>query len=327
MFGYSNYNMNMLGMSSMSFGNMGMFNMGGLNMFGNMFGSSIFTNCDGSFNYDTYAGFQVGNVLMNIGGAILGQVIQNKAANSNKTLTANIGDLNKRIADVETEKTGYDDNKKELETKVSDAKTELTSLNEQLSKLNVSDLKAKYERAYNEYTNAKTDDPELPSLETAMKEAKKAYEEELAKEAELEEKIAAQQKIINDNKPKIEELNGKIDSCDKELEALKAERDAIQKQLNEAALDKADGNKLNRTTAEDFAKLYDTENNKYKDGFDASNISKSDLRYIISQYRASDNAETKQKWANIMKTIYNDTNLDSSVKSDNIRAAYKLMCE
>ena len=327
MFGYGNYNMNMLGMNSMSFGNIGMFNMGGLNIFGNLLGSSIFTNCNGSLNYDAYAGFQVGNVLMNIGGAILGRVIQEKSANSNKTLTANVEDLNGRISAVEEEKRGYDGKVKELEGKNEEAEGNINTYESELSSLKVLETKAAdaKNQAFTNLQNATADNK--TELQAAYDEAVKLYNEAVENRENKEEEIEAQQKIIDTNKTKIEELNGKIESCDDELADLKAERDAIQAQLNEAVLDKADGVKLTRTTTEEFAKLYDIENNDYKAGFDASNVSKSDLRYIISQYRTSENAETKEKWAKVMKKIYNDTNLDSSVKSDNIRAAYKLMCE
>ena len=217
MFGYGNYNMNMLGMNSMSFGNIGMFNMGGLNIFGNLLGSSIFTNCNGSLNYDAYAGFQVGNVLMNIGGAILGRVIQEKSANSNKTLTANVEDLNGRISAVEEEKRGYDGKVKELEGKNEEAEGNINTYESELSSLKVLETKAAdaKNQAFTNLQNATADNK--TELQAAYDEAVKLYNEAVENRENKEEEIEAQQKIIDTNKTKIEELNGKIESCDDEL--------------------------------------------------------------------------------------------------------------
>ena len=327
MFSYGLNNMNMYGMNTMGFGNMGMFNMGGINMFGNMFGSSIFTNCDGSYNYNAMAGFGVGQVLMNIGGLMLGKVCANAQANSKKTLSANVDNLDAQIYDIETEKQGYANEKTELETANKTAESNVQTYTSELANLKKVEENAKTAKdtAHTALVNAT--DENKAALQTDYNTALEEYNKAVATREATEQKIAEQKAIINENKAKIEALAEKIDACEEELEALKAERDAIQAQLNEAVLDKADGVKLTRTTTEEFAKLYDIENNDYKAGFDASNVSKSDLRYIISQYRTSENAETKEKWAKVMKKIYNDTNLDSSVKSDNIRAAYKLMCE
>ena len=327
MFSYGLNNMNMYGINTMSFGNMGMFNMGGINMFGNMFGSSIFTNCDGSYNYDAMAGFGVGQVLMNIGGLMLGKVCANAQANSKKTLSANVDNLDTQIYDIETEKQGYVNEKTELETANETAESNVQSYTSELENLKNAETKAENDMkaAHTAWLNAPEE--KKTALQTAYYEAVDAYNKAKTEREAKAKEIAEQEAIIKENKAKIEALAEKIKACEEELEALKAERDAIQAQLNEAVLDKADGVKLTRTTTEEFAKLYDIENNDYKAGFDASNVSKSDLRYIISQYRTSENAETKEKWAKVMKKIYNDTNLDSSVKSDNIRAAYKLMCE
>ena len=327
MFSYGLNNMNMYGINTMSFGNMGMFNMGGINMFGNMFGSSIFTNCDGSYNYNAMAGFGVGQVLMNIGGLMLGKVCANAQDNSKKTLSANVDNLDAQIHDIETEKQGYVNEKTELETANETAESNVQRYTSELESLKTDETKAEdaKDAAYDNWQKATDDD--RASLQAAYNKAVEEYNKAVAAREAKEKEIAEQEAIINTNKPKIEALAEKIKACEEELEALRAERDAIQAQLNEAVLDKADGVKLTRTTTEEFAKLYDIENNDYKAGFDASNVSKSDLRYIISQYRTSENAETKEKWAKVMKKIYNDTNLDSSVKSNNIRAAYKLMCE
>ena len=313
MVSYGFNTMNMLNTNSIGFGNMRMF-IGGLNMFGNMVGSSIFTNCNGSFNYDAYAGFQVGSVLMNIGGAILGRVIQEKSANSNKTLTANVEDLNGRISKVERERSEYVNDKKDLEGKVTAANTEITSLNAELNKLNVSGLKAEYDRAKNEYTNAKSDDPNLATLKANMEAAEKAYKDEQKKETELKEKIKAQQDIIDTNEPKIKELNGKIKSCDEELADLKADRDAIQAQLNEQILDKADGTRLNRTSLEEF--------NTKDFSLEKTTATKQDMRRAIAQYRTS-NDEQKLAIGEKVMQIYDK--LPTEDRSNIIRQAYTII--
>lgn len=324
---YGLNNMNMFGMNSMGYGGMGMFNMGGINLFGNMFGSSIFTNCDGSYNYNAMAGFGVGQVLMNIGGMAISQWVTSSKANSQENLAADIGSIDKRIAKVIEENKGYGESKTKLVEANEQAGAKIKTFEAELTTLKDNETKAKdaKDAAYANLQNAT--DENKTELQTAYNNAVRAYNEAKDAKESKEKEIEAQQAIIDENKPKIEELDEKIQICEDELKDLQAERDAIQAQLNEKILDKADGTKIARTTAKEFSKMYNFKEKDFNTGFNASNVSKSDLRYIISQYRTSEDTESKNKWAEIMKKIYNDPNLDSSVKSDNIRAAYKLMCE
>ncbi len=314
MFTYNLNSMNMFGMNSMGFGNMGMFGMGGFNMLGGLFGSSIFTNCDGSFNYDAAAGFGVGSVLMNIGGAAVNKVVQEKRANSKKALSSVVEDLNRRIADVKDERAEYTKDKEAREQKVKDANTQVTSLTEELNKLDVSGLETEYQRAKNEYTSAKSNDPNLETLKTAMENAEKAYTDAKNRETELKQQIADQQKIIDENTPEIETLEGKILSCDEELAELQAECDSIQGELNDKILNKADGNRLNRTSIEEF--------NAKDFSKSETTATKQDMRRAIAEYRTA-SPEKKEELKEKIKLIYDK--LSAEDKSNDIRQAYSII--
>lgn len=100
-------NMNMLGMNNMFGSNMfgsgnvvgslfngtgsifdNSFSMFGGNMFGG--GCSLFTNCNGTPNYSSMAGFGVGTTLLGIGKMALSSVIQDKKANSAETISQDL---------------------------------------------------------------------------------------------------------------------------------------------------------------------------------------------------------------------------------------------
>ena len=315
MFSYGLNNMNMYGMNTMSFGNMGMFNMGGINMFGNMFGSSIFTNCDGSYNYDAMAGFGVGQVLMNIGGLMLGKVCANAQANSKKTLSANVDNLDTQIYDIETEMQGYTEEKTELETAKSTAQSNLDKYESELNSLKATETKAKntMETAYTALQSAT--DENKAELRTAYDTAVEEYNKAVAARKAKGEEIAEQEAIINENKANIEALAEKIEACEEELEALIAERDAIQAQLNEKILDKADGIRTTRTSLEEFEQKDFTK--------EETQATKQDMRRAIAEYRTA-SPEKKEDLKKKIEQIYNK--LDAEDKNKDIRMAYEIIC-
>ena len=312
MFGYNLNNMNMFGMNSMGFGNIGMFGFGGINMFGGMFGSSIFTNCNGSFNYDAYAGFQVGNVLMNIGAACAAQAIQSKRANSEKTLTQNVDNLSQRIADVEEEKKEYNKEKTTLSENKQAAETTKATLESQASVLRQNRISK--EAALADAKSKLNADPQNSDLIAAVTVAEEELEAAKKAEEENKQKIEEQKKIIEDSNAAIEKLEGKINSCDNELDELNSKLAKIQEQLNNKALDKADGNKLNRTSIEEF--------NAKDFSKDETPATKQDMRRAIAEYRAA-SPEKKEELKEKIKLIYNK--LSSEDKSNDIRQAYSII--
>ena len=326
---YGLNNMNMFGMNSMGYGGMGMFNMGGINLFGNMFGSSIFTNCDGSYNYNAMAGFGVGQVLMNIGGMAISQWVTSSKANSQENLSADIGNLDAQIESKlkELNEDATVDNYNKVEV----AKSFDEAVNTTTEKYNTADNTYKESQKYIEDNKSAYD---AACARRGTSEAQpddaaliKEYEEAVARNSDLKQAVIDAKEEMDAAIEAKEAEQTRINNLKRDIADMLAERDAIQAQLNEKILDKADGTKIARTTAKEFSKMYNFKEKDFNTGFNASNVSKSDLRYIISQYRTSEDTESKNKWAEIMKKIYNDPNLDSSVKSDNIRAAYKLMCE
>ena len=309
MFNYGLNNMNMMSMGTMGFGNMGMFNLGGMNMFGS---SSIFTNCDGSFNYDAMAGFGVASVLVNIGGSIANQAIQEKRATSEKTLKANVKDFDKQIEQVENEKSGYVEEKASLTTTVNDAKAELKNLNQNAGNL-YSAVVSKQGILTEAEKNLKAD-PENETLQGKVKQAQIALAEAEAAQKENKKKIDEQEKIINENTAKIEALDEKIKACNDKIDELKAARNEVQKDLNEQILDQADGNRLSRTSLEDF-------NNK---DFSKENTTatKQDMRRAIAQYRTANNDQKLAIGEKIMQ-IYDK--LPTEDRSNDIRQAYTII--
>ena len=315
MFSYGLNNMNMYGMNTMGFGNMGMFNMGGINMFGNMFGSSIFTNCDGSYNYDAMAGFGVGQVLMNIGGLMLGKVCANAQANSKKTLSANVDNLDTQIYDIKTEKQGYVNEKTELETANETAESKVKKYTSEFKNLKTDETKAEdaKDAAYDNLQKATDDD--RTTLQAAYNKALEEYNEAVAAREAKGEEIAEQEAIINENKANIEALAEKIEACEEELEALIAERDAIQAQLNEKILDKADGIRTTRTSLEEFEQKDFTK--------EETQATKQDMRRAIAEYRTA-SPEKKEDLKKKIEQIYNK--LDAEDKNKDIRMAYEIIC-
>lgn len=315
MFSYGLNNMNMYGMNTMGFGNMGMFNMGGINMFGNMFGSSIFTNCDGSYNYDAMAGFGVGQVLMNIGGLMLGKVCANAQANSKKTLSANVDNLDTQIYDIEAEKQSYEDEKVELEKANNAATSNINTLKNEFKTLKDTETKAENDMkaAHTAWLNAPEE--EKTALQTAYNEAVDAYNKAKTARETKEKEIAEQEAIIKENESKIEALAEKIEACEEELEALEAERDAIQAQLNDKILDKADGIRTTRTSKEEFEQKDFTQ--------DGTQATKQDMRRAIKEYSTA-SPEKKEELKKKIKQIYNK--LDAEDKNKDIRMAYEIIC-
>lgn len=270
----------------------GGFNFNNYNMMG---GCSLFTNCNGSVNYDAMAGFAVGGVLLNIAGGIASQAIADKKANSTESIQADVNGIQEQI-DAEIEKLGADSESKALSWSTtnepkwqeainaatknkSDAEKSLLSLNETIANLKAKTTltdteKIDYEKAIAEQKQLTADLVEGGKYDKAIEEAEKAQK---ARQEEIE-KIQA-------------ELNELIDK-----------RNNAQDALNESILDKADGTSLGRISQEKYAAKFKKDNDgNLTDEIDGKqDFSRRDLKRAIANYS---NATGKQK--DIYKNQFN----------------------
>lgn len=321
-----NMNGNMFGMGSMS-------TMFGQNMFG-FGGCSLFTNCDGTYNYDAMAGFAVGGALMNVAGQAISYIIQENKANSKESFITQANNIDKEI-DKLVDKLGCSSESEALSYTVEqdDAGKKVTELNTKLTdkqnELNALPTKEACEADIKAYNDALNQDPAPDANTLAQLKAKKeAAEENIKKrdtlEAEIsklkdteipaaEKKKAARQKEIQNIQDEIRDL---IDECN-DLDA----------KINEKTLDKADGGKLQRTSKEDFeAKFTETKDSTGKNvkKFDAAKeVKKGDIRYAIQGYRTASTSEEKQEWAHLFNELW--ANMDASDRTTDFRAARKLI--
>lgn len=353
---FVNYNsMNMLGMNNMFSSNMfgsgnisqlfsgtgsifdcsGMF---GSNIFGG--GCSLFTNCKGQPNYGAIAGFGVANVLLNIGGSAVSQLVQEKKTNSPKMIEQDVNGIQKEI-DTELKKLGssvnesnyktydvkteswYTDGVKEIEDKKSEIKGKLSEndLNNQKT------ISQNCETKIKELREAKTKEgADVSALDTQIK-----AQESIKKDAD--DAIKAHEKAVKEEKAldeKLKALNEKAERKQKDANAiiekitdLIDKRDNAQAQLNDAKLDRADGTRLNRVSESDFNKLFDSAGNCTKKQGD---VKKSEVRFAILRYRNAKTQEEKMKCANQFKALFE--NLSEEDKKDkNLSAAYGLICK
>ncbi len=289
----------------------------GTNIFGS--GCSLFTNCYGQPNYGAMAGFGVANVLLNVGGSAISQLIQERKANSSESIEKDVNGIQKEI-DTELNKLGsgvnesnyktydvkteswYTDGVKDIEDKKSEIK----------GKLSESDLTNKKAISNNCETKIK----ELKEAKTKpgadVTELDKQIKEQESIKKDADEAIEAHNKAVKEEKAldkKLSELNKK---AEKEQEAVNAiiekitdlieKRNNAQAQLNDKILDEADGAKRNRTKQENFEKLFGADDKcVLKNEGEAK---KSDIRYAILGYRTAKTPEEKQKWANRFKQLY-----------------------
>jgi len=337
-FGHFN-NMNMLGMNGMfgmngsfSTGNLvsqlfsgtnSVFNTGcfggGTSFFGgfpNMFGGgcSLFTNCNGTINYDAMAGFGVANVLLGIGGQIANQAIEDKKANSKETIQADIQTLDKQIQE-QVDKLGCDSAEealkfpveekyqKEIETVETSIKEKETSL--ESHKKTISALEKELATAPD------ADKSEIQTKLDAAKKEKEKVEKEIKtlKETTLVEKREAKEA----REKEIKEIQAEI----RRLQAAKANAQEI---LDDKQLNTADGNQFQRTSLEDLKAKFN-ENGELNDG---QTVSKADVRAAIKGYRTATNDKEKAEWKDKFQKLW--ANFDYEDRTSDLRSAYNIIC-
>ena len=311
------------------------------NFFGsmvNVFGSgscSPFMNCNGTYNYGAMAGFGVANALLGVGGMFLNQVLSKKKENSQTSIKEDISAMNKQI-DAKVDKLGaksIDDalkwstkNEPKWQEAITKAEGEKTTAQGKLK-----DLQAKID----EYKNVES--------------KKSEYDKAVADKKQLETDLATDgkyDKAIKDAKAKEEARQKEIDTIKKELkDLLDAKENAenqIKEQQEEQILDKADGNRFQRSSLEDINKLFDENGNirdfietkKSKttkaDGDKSQEISlekvkvtRADVRYAILAYRKSTDDDEKKEWADKFAKLLDK--LPYEDRSNDILAAEKII--
>lgn len=315
------------------------------NFFGsmvNVFGSgscSPFMNCNGTYNYGAMAGFGVANALLGVGGMFLNQVLSKKE-NSQTSIKEDISGMNKQI-DAKVDELGAKSIEEALawstkkepkwQKAITEAEDEKTT-----AQGNLNEAQAIIDK-YKDKDVTKLTDPE-----------KKEYDKAIADKSKLEAKLAAGEydKAIENAKAAEEKRQNEIDAIKEKLQdLLDAKENAenqIKEQQEEQILDKADGNRFQRSSLEDINKLFDEngnirafiENKKSKttkaDGdksqetsLEKVKVTRADVRYAILAYRKSTDDDEKKEWADKFAKLLDK--LPYEDRSNDILAAEKII--
>lgn len=116
-----------------------------------------------------------------------------------------------------------------------------------------------------------------------------------------------------------------IKEAKERLAELQEQKETIQGQLTQVKANRLDGCGITQTTTKAFAKMYDLENNCFREGYDASKVTKADMNHILAQWKNAKDAKQKHQYQVAFKEIYNDPNLDNRVK-DRCSEQYDLIC-
>ena len=317
------------------------------NFFGsmvNVFGGgscSPFMNCNGTYNYGAMAGFGVANALLGVGGMFLNQVLSKKSENSQTSIKEDISGMNKQI-DAKVDKLGAKSIDEALKWSTKNEPKWQEAITKAEGEKTTAQGKLKDAQAIiDKYKDVKASDL------TASQ--KSEYDKAVADKKQLETDLATDgkyDKAIKDAKAKEEARQKEIDTIKKELkDLLDAKENAenqIKKQQEEQILDKADGNRFQRSSLEDINKLFDEngnirdfiENKKSKttkaDGDKSQEISlekvkvtRADVRYAILAYRKSTDDDEKKEWADKFAKLLDK--LPHEDRSNDILAAEKII--
>ncbi len=339
---FGNYNnMNMLGMNNMFGMNMfgsnnimgqlfsgtnsifgGGFNMFGANMFGgNMFGGgcSLFTNCNGSFNYNAMAGFGVANVLLGIGGTILSQHISDRRANSSDQIATDIDGMEDKI-DGLVDKLGADDveealawtvDKTDEGEKVVELNTTLETKKAELNKLPTKEACEADVKAYEDALN-KTPAPSADEL-AQLKGKKELAEENLEKREALEKEINKLEKTDIPAAEKKQEAKAKeIKNIQEDIRDYQEKIKNAEAMIEDNIVDDADGNKFTRNKKLDISTI-EKGHSEFKKG---------DIQQLVFQFTQQPDGETKFKYAKALADL-DDTTFINKAKDSQIHVREK----
>lgn len=347
MYGMTNFS-GMLGSclnSSMLFNPMGSNIWGSLGLGGGMYGiggcQSPFVNCDGTYNYEKAFTASLVSQGISLVGGLIGLGVQERKANSLQTLDNNLEyvnseiqkglkDLGNGIEPALTEKTYADHTAKDepwykeeeeaikyqketnqaiidrlgksssLESDLRIATSERDSLEKQIAdstdESSKSQLKTKLDAKLTEIEN----------LNANLEKVKKA-------EAEIKNAEAREAKLETDRKTR----QTKIDLSKKDVSTLIEKRNAIQPDVDNATLDKANGSRLTRTSDKAMSKLLTEDGTKWAEGAD---IDKRDVQNIVSHFSSTGNIAEKRKYAQLLVALRDDQNLTTTMTKTQMAA-------
>ena len=312
-FNYNFMNMFTNDFSSLGFGNIGC-------RFGScesIFGNNIFYNsCNGEYNFDAMAGFDVGNTLLNIGGAALSSIIAEKKQTSNKSLNKNLESINQQLDNK------YDDlkaKKSELttaQTEVSSAQTAVTDATntyENNEKLLTTDKKKEYDAA--KARAAKTPSDAQQGDETIIK----SYEDAIEARGKLKTAKTEAEKELKAAEAKENKIQNEIDKLEEQIDNLESQRE----ELGDTILDKNGGNRFTRVTPEELNAKFEKATKDGKETLSVksgSKFTKRDFNTAVCDYKNAMNQKEKMEAKNKIKLIY--TELESSER-EKCNTAYK----
>lgn len=275
----------MFGINTNGYGSFG--SMGIMGMNGSLFNYNV--------DYDAMAGFAVTNAVFGVANQAISssKAEKQEEKNSYETGKKDIKNIEKRIADLNAEKSEpkidakYDKN---IET----AETSLKKLTDRQAVLNgngkgsIKELK--------DQLNAETDDAKKKTIEAKIQKLETELSDLNSKisktEKDVQQAIEAKEKAIAARKVAIDE----------EIEDLENEKKELQAKVDAYDLDKANGNKLSRTSD----KKFDTylENGVAKNNVD---YSRADAKTATDRFmKALDDSPEKLQAAKNLVTIHNN---------------------
>lgn len=276
----------------------------GLGMFGintngyGSFGSMGIMGMNGSlfnYNYDAMAGIAATNAALSVANQAISTSRAEKQAEKNdyESSKNDIKNIDKRIADLNAEKSEpkidakYDKN---IET----AETSLKNLTDRQAVLNgngkgsINELK--------DQLNAETDDAKKKTIEAKIQKLKTEL-------SDLNSKISKTEKDVQQAKEaKDKAIADRKIAIDNEIKDLENEKKELQAKVDAYDLDKANGNKLSRTSD----KKFDTylENGVAKNNVD---YSRADAKTATDRFmKALDDSPEKLQAAKNLVTIHNN---------------------
>ena len=308
----------------------------------NPIGSSIwgfqspFVNCDGTYNYQkAYTANLISQGVQFVGG-LIGLGIAERKANSVGTLDSNLeyvnSEIQKGLEDIGngvepalTEKT-YTNHKATSEPWYTTKQTEQNKvIKEHEATLKETGKSADISKTITSLT------AELGTLKAELEDLEKGTSEYIAKQNDIiikQKEIEAQQDklakakvaeagiktattILEELDLKAEARQEKINLGIKAVGKLIEERAKIEKNLDGAVLDKADGNWFTRTSDAGMEKLYNENGTGWKNG---AEVDKNDVQNVINHFMQQGNIKERQKWAQLLVDLKNNTTNNISVE-------------
>ena len=291
MFGMNNFSsMGMFGsnnlLGSLFSGTNSIFNTG-FNFFGNNMlggGCSLFTNCNGTTNYDAMAGFGVANVVLNGTLMAISKSKSENKENSREAIQEKIDNLNGQILEKLAELGGLTE--AEFKNKL---KTDFTPLNDEhkLSK-DVKTAQERMDQCSEAIDNASPSSTDWTTANNNYNTAKTAYEKAVAaKEAE----------------------EARLSKLYDEVQELIRQRDEQQEALEAAVCNKADGMSWFRD------KDFEADENFFNE--DNPEFDSGDIRQLVHQFSRSVDDFEKYRYAKAFEhldnTRFNNIATDSQV--------------